>query len=169
MAAECNGVPIGCFNLVICLSKRNSRTIASHQEKVQQPLDYITENGIDEYNDPTLSLEEALLDTFRVHFNINGMSSKFTPKDRDMKLQRVSLYWVGISKSVPIRDCNAQVNNSLRNSLRSIRIMYLKSKSEKDSDNSYMNMIQIMFFMDRRHVFKECSLARHNFKSNMRP
>ncbi|KAL1345214.1 hypothetical protein AAHE18_08G101900 [Arachis hypogaea] len=58
----------GCFNLVICLSKRNSRTIASHQEKVQQPLDYITENGIDEYNDPTLSLEEALLDTFRVDF-----------------------------------------------------------------------------------------------------
>ncbi|PQQ08278.1 beta-glucosidase 13 [Prunus yedoensis var. nudiflora] len=44
---ELNGVPIG------------------PQKKYDSPLIYITENGVDELNDPTLSLEQALNDTVR--------------------------------------------------------------------------------------------------------
>jgi len=31
-------------------------------------LIYITENGIDEFNDPTLSIEEVLIDTYRIDY-----------------------------------------------------------------------------------------------------
>ncbi|XP_020969766.1 beta-glucosidase 12-like [Arachis ipaensis] len=38
------------------------------KEKYNNPLIYITENGVDEFNDPTLSLEQALNDTFRIDY-----------------------------------------------------------------------------------------------------
>ncbi|XP_068338324.1 beta-glucosidase 13-like, partial [Pyrus communis] len=38
------------------------------KEKYNDPLIYITENGVSEFNDPKLSLEEALNDTNRVDF-----------------------------------------------------------------------------------------------------
>ncbi|KAL5130107.1 Beta-glucosidase 24 [Glycine soja] len=39
------------------------------KEKYNNPLIYITENGINEYNEPTLSLEESLMDTFRIDYH----------------------------------------------------------------------------------------------------
>ncbi|CAJ2654796.1 unnamed protein product [Trifolium pratense] len=39
------------------------------KEKYNNPLIYITENGINEYDDPSLSLEESLLDTYRVDYH----------------------------------------------------------------------------------------------------
>ncbi|MED6205995.1 Beta-glucosidase 12 [Stylosanthes scabra] len=38
------------------------------KEKYNNPLIYITENGVDEYNDPTLSLEKKLADSYRINF-----------------------------------------------------------------------------------------------------
>ncbi|XP_020214401.2 beta-glucosidase 24 [Cajanus cajan] len=39
------------------------------KEKYNNPLIYITENGINEYDDPSLSLEESLLDTYRIDYH----------------------------------------------------------------------------------------------------
>ncbi|GAU12671.1 hypothetical protein TSUD_121630 [Trifolium subterraneum] len=39
------------------------------KEKYNNPLVYITENGINEYDDPTLSVEESLMDTFRIDYH----------------------------------------------------------------------------------------------------
>ncbi|WJX50305.1 Beta-glucosidase 12 [Trifolium repens] len=39
------------------------------KEKYNNPLIYITENGINEYEDPTLSLEESLMDTYRIDYH----------------------------------------------------------------------------------------------------
>ncbi|KAL9296525.1 hypothetical protein ACSQ67_022421 [Phaseolus vulgaris] len=36
--------------------------------KYKNPVIYITENGMDESNDPTLSLEESLMDTYRIDY-----------------------------------------------------------------------------------------------------
>ncbi|XP_014494246.1 cyanogenic beta-glucosidase [Vigna radiata var. radiata] len=39
------------------------------KEKYNNPLMYITENGVNEYNEPSLSLEESLMDTFRIDYH----------------------------------------------------------------------------------------------------
>ena len=38
------------------------------KEKYNNPLIYITENGMNEFNDPTLSVEEALMDIYRIDY-----------------------------------------------------------------------------------------------------
>ncbi|XP_004490157.1 beta-glucosidase 24-like [Cicer arietinum] len=39
------------------------------KEKYNNPLIYITENGINEYDDPSLSLQESLMDTYRIDYH----------------------------------------------------------------------------------------------------
>ncbi|PQM38546.1 hypothetical protein Pyn_36360 [Prunus yedoensis var. nudiflora] len=38
------------------------------KEKYNDPIIYITENGVDEFNDPKIPLEQALNDTYRIDF-----------------------------------------------------------------------------------------------------
>ncbi|WJX71789.1 Beta-glucosidase 12 [Trifolium repens] len=68
---ERNGIPIGPKTSSIWLSiypKGIHELLLYTKTKYNDPLIYITENGIDELNDPTLSLEEALADTARIDY-----------------------------------------------------------------------------------------------------
>ncbi|XLU25894.1 hypothetical protein S245_061960, partial [Arachis hypogaea] len=68
---ERNGVPIGprAASTWLYVYPKGIRELLLHtKKKYNNPLIYFTENGIDEYNDPTLSLDVALLDTLRVDF-----------------------------------------------------------------------------------------------------
>ncbi|XP_025613797.1 beta-glucosidase 12 [Arachis hypogaea] len=71
LTTERNGVPIGpraASNWLYVYPKGIQQLLLYTKEKYNNPLIYITENGIDEFNDPTLSLEEALIDTFRIDY-----------------------------------------------------------------------------------------------------
>ncbi|CAL0329178.1 unnamed protein product [Lupinus luteus] len=71
-AFERNGKPIGIkiASDWLYVYPRGIRDLLLYtKEKYNNPLIYITENGINEFNDPTLSLEESLMDTFRVDYH----------------------------------------------------------------------------------------------------
>ncbi|QHO55194.1 beta-glucosidase 13 isoform X2 [Arachis hypogaea] len=71
LIAERNGIPIGprAASTWLYVYPKGIREILLYTKKTyNNPLIYITENGIDEFNDPTLSLEEALMDTFRIDY-----------------------------------------------------------------------------------------------------
>ncbi|XP_027341441.1 beta-glucosidase 12-like [Abrus precatorius] len=71
LTTERNGIPIGpmAASTWLYVYPRGIRELLLYtQNKYNNPLIFITENGVDEFNDPTLSLEEALLDTFRVDY-----------------------------------------------------------------------------------------------------
>ncbi|RDX87882.1 Beta-glucosidase 12, partial [Mucuna pruriens] len=71
LTTERNGIPIGplaASNWLYVYPRGIRELLLYTKEKYNNPLIYITENGIDEFNDPTLSLEEALLDTFRIDY-----------------------------------------------------------------------------------------------------
>ncbi|XP_048422442.1 beta-glucosidase 12-like [Pyrus x bretschneideri] len=68
---EKNGVPIGpkAASDWLYVYPRGIRDLLLYtKEKYHDPLIYITENGVDEFNDPKLSLVEALNDTQRVYY-----------------------------------------------------------------------------------------------------
>ncbi|KAL1338409.1 hypothetical protein HN51_033052 [Arachis hypogaea] len=71
LTTERNGVPIGpraASKWLYVYPKGIQQLLLYTKEKYNNPLIYITENGVDEFNDPTLSLEEALNDTFRINY-----------------------------------------------------------------------------------------------------
>ncbi|KEH30282.1 putative beta-glucosidase [Medicago truncatula] len=68
---ERNGIPIGpmAASPWLFVYPRGIQELLLHTKtKYNNPLIYITENGMDELNDPTLSLEEALMDTYRIDY-----------------------------------------------------------------------------------------------------
>ncbi|KAF7823962.1 beta-glucosidase 12-like [Senna tora] len=71
LTTERNGSPIGprAASDWLYVYPRGIRDVLLYvKTKYNNPLIYITENGIDEYNDPTLTLEGALVDTFRIDY-----------------------------------------------------------------------------------------------------
>ncbi|XP_074311899.1 beta-glucosidase 24-like isoform X2 [Silene latifolia] len=71
MTAVRNGVPIGpqaASNFLYVYPRGISDLLIYTKSKYNNPLIYITENGIDELNDEKLTLEEALNDKIRIQF-----------------------------------------------------------------------------------------------------
>ncbi|KAI5382248.1 variant 2, Beta-glucosidase 12, partial [Lathyrus oleraceus] len=53
----------------LCIYPKGLHNLLLYTKKTyEDPVIYITENGRDEFNDPTLSLEESLLDTYRIDY-----------------------------------------------------------------------------------------------------
>ncbi|CAL8998520.1 unnamed protein product [Prunus brigantina] len=76
-SSERNGVPIGpkaASDWLYVYPRGIQDLLLYTKKKYDDPLIYVTENGIDEYNDPKLSLEEALNDTQRVDYYYNHLS-----------------------------------------------------------------------------------------------
>ncbi|BAT91797.1 hypothetical protein VIGAN_07042600 [Vigna angularis var. angularis] len=72
LTTERNGIPIGptAASSWLYVYPRGIRELLLYiKQKYNNPLIYITENGVDEFNDPTLSLEESLLDTLRIDYH----------------------------------------------------------------------------------------------------
>ncbi|KAI4324290.1 hypothetical protein L6164_023841 [Bauhinia variegata] len=73
---ERDGMPIGpmAASELLYVYPRGLREILLYiKTKYNDPVIYITENGYDEPNDPTLSLEESLLDTYRIDFHFRHL------------------------------------------------------------------------------------------------
>ncbi|RZB79708.1 Beta-glucosidase 24 isoform C [Glycine soja] len=71
-AYERDGKPIGikiASDWLYVYPRGISDLLLYTKEKYNNPLIYITENGINEYDEPTLSLEESLIDTFRIDYH----------------------------------------------------------------------------------------------------
>ncbi|GLU24174.1 hypothetical protein SLE2022_401300 [Rubroshorea leprosula] len=71
LTTEKQGIPIGPqagSNWLFVYPKGFEDLLLYTKRKYNNPLIYITENGIDEINDATLSLEEALVDSNRVNY-----------------------------------------------------------------------------------------------------
>ncbi|TKY49532.1 Beta-glucosidase 12 [Spatholobus suberectus] len=71
LTTQRNGIligPMAASNWLYVYPKGFRELLLYTKEKYNNPLIYITENGIDEFNDPTLSLEEALVDTYRIDY-----------------------------------------------------------------------------------------------------
>ncbi|RDX96751.1 hypothetical protein CR513_20548, partial [Mucuna pruriens] len=69
--AQRHGIPIGsnaASSWLYVYPKGIRHLLLYVKKKYNNPLIYITENGIDEFNDPMLSIEEALLDTYRIDY-----------------------------------------------------------------------------------------------------
>ncbi|KAJ4838932.1 Beta-glucosidase 12 [Turnera subulata] len=77
LLTERNGIPIGpkAGSDWLYIYPRGIRDLLLYtKKKYNNPLIYITENGVDELNDPTLTLEEALSDQMRVDYYYSHLS-----------------------------------------------------------------------------------------------
>ncbi|KAK2382103.1 cyanogenic beta-glucosidase [Trifolium repens] len=66
-----NGIPLGPRAAAnwLYIYPRGLRDLLFHiKDKYNNPAVYITENGMNELNDPTLTVEEALIDTYRIDY-----------------------------------------------------------------------------------------------------
>ncbi|KAF7824021.1 beta-glucosidase 12-like [Senna tora] len=71
LTTERNGIPIGpraTSDGLYVYPRGIHQLLLYIKRKYNNPLIYITENGIYEINDPTLSLKEALMDTYRIDY-----------------------------------------------------------------------------------------------------
>ncbi|XP_008229698.1 PREDICTED: beta-glucosidase 12-like [Prunus mume] len=71
LSSERNGVPIGSKGASEWLNvypQGIQDLLLYTKKKYHNPVIYITENGVDEFNDPKLSLAEALNDTYRIDY-----------------------------------------------------------------------------------------------------
>ncbi|CAJ2679024.1 unnamed protein product [Trifolium pratense] len=69
---ERNGKPIGikiASDWLYVYPKGICDLLLYTKEKYNNPSIYITENGINEYEDSTLSVKESLIDTFRIDYH----------------------------------------------------------------------------------------------------
>ncbi|XP_061361382.1 beta-glucosidase 12-like [Gastrolobium bilobum] len=57
------------------------------KREYNNPVIYITENGVDESNDPTLTLEEALMDTYRIDYFYRHLYYVLTAIKDDVKVK----------------------------------------------------------------------------------
>ncbi|CAL0322111.1 unnamed protein product [Lupinus luteus] len=72
LTSERNGIPIGpraASDWLDVYPKGIKEVLLYTKNTYNNPLIYITENGVDEYDDPTLSLKEALVDTLRIDYH----------------------------------------------------------------------------------------------------
>ncbi|XP_030526659.2 beta-glucosidase 12-like [Rhodamnia argentea] len=77
LSTERNGVPIGpkaASNWLYVYPKGIRRLLLYVKKKYSDPLIYITENGIDEFNNETLPLEQQLVDNKRIDYYYRHLS-----------------------------------------------------------------------------------------------
>ncbi|XP_045820620.1 cyanogenic beta-glucosidase-like [Trifolium pratense] len=68
---QVNGKPLGPMSASswLCIYPQGLRKLLLYVKNMyDDPIIYITENGRDEFNDPSLPLEESLLDTYRIDY-----------------------------------------------------------------------------------------------------
>ncbi|XP_068311227.1 beta-glucosidase 13-like [Pyrus communis] len=75
-STELNGVPLGppaASSWLVVYPKGIQEILLYTKHKYNDPLIYITENGVDEFNDPTLSLPQSLNDTHRIDYHYHHL------------------------------------------------------------------------------------------------
>ncbi|CAN6696184.1 unnamed protein product [Malus baccata var. baccata] len=75
-STELNGVPLGppaASSWLVVYPKGIQEILLYTKHKYNDPLIYITENGIDEFNDPKLSLPQSLNDTHRIDYHYHHL------------------------------------------------------------------------------------------------
>ncbi|KAK7261595.1 hypothetical protein RIF29_27909 [Crotalaria pallida] len=73
---ERNGIPIGpkAASFWFYIYPRGFQKLLVYiKQKYNNPLIYITENGVDEHNDPTLPLDQALADIYRIKYHYHHL------------------------------------------------------------------------------------------------